>query len=107
MAHNIRLPMLVLVVVTLGAVGAMLGDEAGCLHVGVPRVQVVNATGSGYVSLADLVVGLVRGQSARQAMALGAACGTVAVTRLPAELPADFDAASWVARVELEVVESA
>lgn len=92
------------VVVTLGEDGALLSDEAGCLHVGVPRVRVVNATGSGDVFLAGLVVGMERGQAVRQAMALGAACGTVAATRLPAELPADFDPTEWLPRLTIEPV---
>lgn len=96
-----------LVVVTLGEDGALLADDSGCLRVRVPRVQVVNATGSGDVFLAGLVVGLERGQSARDAIVLGAACGTVAATRLPAELPPDFDEDVWRARITVEPVEPA
>lgn len=95
-----------LVVVTLGAGGALLTDEAGCLHVGVPRVDVVNATGSGDVFLAGLVVGLQHGQTARDAIMLGAVCGTVAATRLPAELPPDFDPSEWLPRFTVEFVET-
>jgi 1-phosphofructokinase family hexose kinase len=94
-----------LVVVTLGEGGALLADEDGCLHVGVPRVDVVNATGSGDVFLAGLVVALERGQRARDGIVLGAACGTVAATRLPAELPPGFDPAAWIPRITVEPVE--
>jgi 1-phosphofructokinase family hexose kinase len=94
-----------IVAVTLGEGGAMLSDEDGCLHVAVPRVQVINATGSGDVFLAGLVVGLERGQRARQAITLGAVCGTVAATRLPAQLPPDFDPAEWLPRLTVEPVE--
>ena len=95
------------VVVTLGEGGAMLSDDLGCLHVGVPPIKVINATGSGDVFLAGLVVGLERGQRARDAVTLGAACGTVAAARLPAQLPPDFDPAEWLPRLTVEPVEPA
>ncbi len=94
-----------LVVVTLGEGGALLADEAGCLRVRVPRVEVVNATGSGDVFLAGMVVGLERGQPAREAIVLGAVCGTDAATRLPAQLPSGFDPARWLPRFAVEPVE--
>jgi fructose-1-phosphate kinase PfkB-like protein len=93
------------VVVTLGADGALLADDEGVLLVGVPEVQVVNATGCGDVFLAGLVVGIERDEALRDAIVLGAACGTVAATRLPAELPPRFDPDEWTPRISLEVVE--
>jgi 1-phosphofructokinase family hexose kinase len=95
------------VVVTLGGDGAMLADAEGVVHVEVPRVEVVNATGSGDLLLAGLAAGLERGQAVREAILLGAACGTAAATHLPPELPADFDPDAWVARLSVATVEPA
>jgi 1-phosphofructokinase family hexose kinase len=95
------------VVVTLGGDGAMLADAEGVVHVDVPRVEVVNATGSGDLLLAGLAAGLERGQAVREAILLGAACGTAGATHLPPELPADFDPDAWVARLSVATVEPA
>ena len=94
------------VVVTLGAQGALLADDEGVCHASVPEVKVANPTGSGDLLLAGLVVGLERGWTARQALALGAACGTAGATHLPPELPPDFEAESWMARIRLSVLEA-
>jgi fructose-1-phosphate kinase PfkB-like protein len=96
-----------LVVVTLGPEGVLLADGAGVIHASVPRVEVVNATGSGDLLLAGLAVGIERDLAPREALILGAACGTAGVTHLLPELPADFDAASWTARIQVREVAAA
>jgi 1-phosphofructokinase family hexose kinase len=94
------------VVVTLGPEGALLADEAGTLRVVVPQVPVVSATGAGDVLLAGLVVGVERGMSPREAIVLGAACGTASVTHLTPGLPEGFAAEEWISRIGLADVAS-
>lgn len=94
------------VVVTLGADGALVADDEGVVHAHVPRIDEVNPTGSGDLLLAGLAVGIERGQPAREAIVLGAACGTAGATCLEPELPPGFEAAAWTARIRLEVVSS-
>jgi 1-phosphofructokinase family hexose kinase len=89
------------VVVTLGAQGALLADDEGVCHASVPEVDSLNPTGSGDLLLAGLVVGLERGWSLRQALVLGAACGTAGATHLLPELPPGFEAEAWMARIRL------
>lgn len=95
------------VVVTLGADGALLADAEGVCHASVPAVAVANATGSGDLLLAGLAVGVERGRGLRQALVLGAACGTAGATTLLPELPAGFDPADWTLRIALETLELA
>ncbi len=96
-----------IVVVSLGADGVLLADVEGVLRVRVPAIDVVNATGSGDLLLAGLSVGLQQGQAAREAVLLGAACGTAGATHLPPELPSDFSADAWLERLAVEPVEPA
>jgi 1-phosphofructokinase family hexose kinase len=93
------------VVVTLGAQGALLADAEGVCHVNVPAVQVVNPTGSGDLLLAGLAVGIERGWSPREALVLGAACGTAGATYLLPELPPGFDPDAWTPRIRVESLE--
>lgn len=93
-----------IVVVTMGAEGALLADEAGVVHAIAPRITEINPTGSGDLFLAGLTVGIEAGQRPRDAIALGVACGTAGATHLPPELPADFDPGAWRERISVEVV---
>jgi 1-phosphofructokinase family hexose kinase len=90
-----------IVVVTMGSDGALLADGEGVVHARVPAVAEVNPTGSGDLLLAGLATGLERGLSPREALALGAACGTAGATHLRPVLPPDFVAAEWAARVSI------
>jgi len=90
------------VVVTLGSEGSLLADGQGVCHASVPRVDAVNPTGSGDLLLAGMVVGLEEGRSLRDALALGAACGTAGATHLLPELPPGFDASEWLPRIRLQ-----
>ena len=92
------------VVVTMGSEGALLADGEGVVHARAPRITEVNPTGSGDLLLAGLSVGLEEGQSAREAIALGVACGSAGATHLPPELPPDFERAAWLSRIVVEVV---
>ena len=93
-----------IVVVTMGSEGALLADEDGVVHAVAPRISEVNPTGSGDLFLAGLTVGIEEGRPPREAIALGVACGSAAATHLPPELPPDFDRATWLSRVSVEVV---
>jgi 1-phosphofructokinase family hexose kinase len=89
------------VVVTLGEDGVLLADAGGIRHASVPRVEVVNATGSGDLLLAGLAVAAARGRSLPEAIALGAACGTAGATTLLPSLPAGFDPASYAPLIHI------
>jgi 1-phosphofructokinase family hexose kinase len=89
------------VVVTLGPRGALLADAAGVLRAMAPRILPVNPTGSGDLLLAGLAVGIERGQPARDALALGVACGTAGATHLTPELPTGFVPDEWLPRIRL------
>ena len=95
------------VVVTLGGQGALLADAEGVSRAIVPPVRVVNATGSGDLLLAGMAVGIERGWSTREALVLGAACGTAGATHMLPELPPDFEVEAWTARIRLEGLGSA
>jgi hypothetical protein len=45
-----------------------------------------------------------RSAAPREALVLVAACGTAGVTHLLPELPADFDVATWTARIQVHEV---
>ena len=93
-----------IVVVTMGAAGALVADADGVVHAQVPQIEEVNPTGSGDLLLAGLAVGIQGGQAVREAIALGVACGTAGATHLPPELPPGFDPAGWTTDIDVEVV---
>jgi 1-phosphofructokinase family hexose kinase len=65
-----------LLVVTLGAAGAVAISREGCWQASPPPVQVVSSAGGGDALLAGLAVARMYGQSLADALALGVACGT-------------------------------
>ncbi|MEX1297245.1 MAG: hexose kinase [Candidatus Limnocylindrales bacterium] len=95
------------VVVTMGAEGALLADAEGAVHALAPRVTEVNPTGSGDLFLAGLMVGVEAGQRPRDAIAWAVACGTAGATHLPPELPPGFRLESWLRDVAVETVSEA
>jgi 1-phosphofructokinase family hexose kinase len=95
------------VVVTLGEDGALVADDTGVRHVTVPRVEVANATGSGDLLLAGIVMGVARGDELGAAVALGAACGAAGATNLLPELPPDFEPDRWLPRIGVTWIEAA
>lgn len=94
-----------LVVVTLGSEGVLLADRDGVIQAVVPEVAVVNSTGAGDLLMAGLAVGIERGMQPREAIVLGAACGTSSSTHLAPELLPGFDADQWATRISVHVVE--
>lgn len=105
--ERIRTHGIEVVVVTMGADGALLADGEGVVQARVPQIKEVNPTGSGDLLMAGLAVGIDQGQRARDAIALGAACGTAGATHLPPELPPDFDPATWLSQISIEVINEA
>lgn len=96
-----------LVVVTMGADGALLADADGVVYATAPTISEVNPTGSGDLFLAGLTVGIEGGQAPRDALAWGVACGTAGATHLPPELPPDFRLESWLPDVAVDLVTDA
>lgn len=94
------------VVVTIGPDGALVADDDGVVHARVPRIAEVNPTGSGDLLLAGLAAAIEAGRPAREAIALGVACGTAGATGLRPELPPDFDPAVWLPRISIEIIVS-
>ena len=82
--------------------GALIADDSGIARVRVPAIEEVNPTGSGDLFLAGLTVGIERGLAPRDALVVGAACGTAGATHLRPELPPDFQPEAWTARIVLE-----
>jgi 1-phosphofructokinase family hexose kinase len=62
--------------VTLGALGAVAANGAGCWWATPPTVEAVSSIGSGDSLLAGLASGLLAGLPLPEALALGVACGT-------------------------------
>lgn len=92
------------VVVTLGAQGALVADADGAVHARVPDIEEVNATGSGDLLLAGLAVAIEEGARPREAIVLGAACGTAGATHLAPELPPAFDRGGWSERIVVDTI---
>jgi fructose-1-phosphate kinase PfkB-like protein len=67
-------------VITMGAEGAVVSDGHGFWRITVPKVEVVNAIGSGDAFCAGLAVGLLWGHNVQDAARLGAACGSANAT---------------------------
>ena len=62
-------------IVTMGAGGAVAGDRQNLWRVRSPRLEAVNAVGSGDAFAAGLAVALADSQPLSEALRLGAACG--------------------------------
>lgn len=71
MADGIKLP-----VISLGAKGSMAGYNQHVYKITVPRIECKNPVGSGDSFVAGIAVGIERGMSIEDILALGAACGT-------------------------------
>ena len=67
------------VVASIGAGGAIMVDDDGVRRVRAPAVDVRSAVGAGDSMVAGLAVGLQRGLSHHEALALGVAAGTATV----------------------------
>jgi ribokinase len=73
------------VVITLGARGALLCDEAGVSRIPAPRVKPVDTVGAGDCFSAWLAVGIASGLSLREACLRAVRAASIAVTRAGAQ----------------------
>ncbi|MBE3560306.1 MAG: ribokinase [Ktedonobacteraceae bacterium] len=99
--HNYGIRM---VVITLGAQGALLvtsdeGGEPQYLYQPAPRVQVMDTTAAGDCFVGALVVALVEGQTAKQALRFAVLASALKVTRFGAQpgLPAREEVLAFAA----------
>jgi ribokinase len=75
-----------LVAVTLGAEGALLLDDGEeVARATAPRVEAVDGTGAGDAFTACLLVSLLEGREAQEALARACAAGALAASRLGAQ----------------------
>ncbi len=65
------------VVVSLGAAGALLGSEGGLVRLRAPTVPIESKIGAGDSMVAGIVLALVRGKSLEEAARFGVAAGAV------------------------------
>ena len=65
-----------IVVVSLGAVGAVAGQGTRAVHAAVPATEALNPVGSGDCLLGGVAVALRRGHDLQGMLKLGVACGT-------------------------------
>ena len=68
-----------IVVVSMGAAGALLVTAKGCTRTPAPAVPVKSKVGAGDSMVAGIVLGLAREMPAREAVRFGIACGSAAV----------------------------
>jgi len=73
------------VILTLGASGALLCTSDGAIHVPARQVQVVDTTAAGDAFIGGLAAALARGASLEEAVHYAATAGTLAVTRFGAQ----------------------
>jgi len=72
------------VVVTLGSEGAVVVAQEGCWQANSPSINVVSTVGSGNSMLAGFAVAILNGESVKNALKLGVACGAAnAMSHLP------------------------
>lgn len=67
------------IVVSLGAGGAMMVSKDGCEHVRAPTVPIRSVVGAGDSMVAGMVLSLARGKTLREALSFGVAAGASAV----------------------------
>lgn len=88
-----------MVVVSLGAEGALLATAEGTRRLAAPPVQVLSAVGAGDSFVAGMTLSLARGLSAADALAFGVATGTSAVGHYGTACPDPEEVAALFARL--------
>ncbi|MBE9103266.1 1-phosphofructokinase [Vacuolonema iberomarrocanum] len=76
-----------LVVVSMGADGALFVDDRSAVHAQPPSVEVKSTVGAGDAMVAGTVTGLVQGQSLEECARLGTAFSMGALTQIGPRLP--------------------
>lgn len=90
------------VVVTLGARGALAASGGRLYRVHPPRIEAVNAVGSGDAMAAGLAAGIARGLPFAETLRLGAACGAANALMPSAGQVRPDDVSRLLAQVEIE-----
>ena len=90
------------VVISLGAGGALLVSRQGCEYFRSPTVPIVSKVGAGDSMVAGIVLSLSRGQGLRPAVQFGVAAGAAAVMNPRRELCRRQDAEELFARISAE-----
>ncbi len=80
------------VVVSLGAAGALAVWKDNCRHLRTPAVPVKSKIGAGDSTVAGIVLSLARGDPLSEALRFGVACGAAAVMTAASELSRKEDA---------------
>jgi len=75
-----------ILVVSMGAAGAMIFSKEGQFHVGAPSVKKKSTVGAGDSMVAGLVYSLSEGNNTHDALRFGVACGTAATMNVGTEL---------------------
>ena len=74
------------VAVSLGADGAFIADDKGCVDLAAPPADMNSAVGAGDSFVAGMTLGLVNGRDLRGALRLAVAAGTAAIMTMGTEL---------------------
>ncbi len=75
-----------MIIVSMGAEGALLVTSNGHYHIKPPQVEVLSTVGAGDSMLAGLLYALVHGYSEKDMLAYGVAAGTAATLHQGTEL---------------------
>ena len=88
--------------VTLGAEGVLYGHADQIVRALPPRVQAVNAVGSGDAFVAGWLTGMNRGDDPEDALCLAVACGASNASRLEPEVGSADEVQRLLAQVEIK-----
>jgi len=80
------------VVVSMGAAGAMLATRDLAIHIMPPEVKIKSTEGAGYSMVTGIVLSLAQNKSIEEAAQYGVACGTAATMNTSTELYRKEDA---------------
>ena len=89
-----------IVVVSMGAAGALLVTAKGSERIPAPAVPIRTKVGAGDSMVAGIVLGLVRDMTVHDAVCFGIACGTAAVMMLGTQLCQRDDAERLFAQIK-------
>ena len=88
-----------MIVVSLGAEGALLATASGTKRLGAPPVEMRSAVGAGDSFVAGMTLSLARGMAAEDALAFGVATGTSAVAHYGTARPDPVQVAALYAEI--------
>lgn len=91
-----------IVVVSLGAAGALMVSQEGTCKINAPMVPIRSRVGAGDSMVAGIVLGLAQGRSLREALMFGVAAGSAAVKTPGSELCRGEDARNLFEQIKKE-----